>query len=145
MIPFDREDAQMLHHIVKDVMADRLAYDAEYTEKDRQVVDKLGELADAAATGTVLAVTGRDLTDDRGTNAEARKLFHKILNAELDHWVPNASQRLLHRAGAVLGVPQPKPRRDDCGPTEFDHALIHDWVGSAYLLRCSTCLRLYRG
>lgn len=141
MIVFGPEDALMLHHIAHDVLPDRLAYDSGYTDQDRKTVAKLQQMADQHETAVVLS--GADLTDEHGTDAEARALFQQIVQAELDHWVPNASQRLLYRAGMVLGVPQPQPRREDCGPARSAHALVHDWVASRYLLRCATCLRLF--
>jgi hypothetical protein len=59
--------------------------------------------------------------------------------------VPNTSQRLLHRAGRIVGIHQPNPSLGftDCGPDAGDHALISDWVAGLYLHRCSDCFRLF--
>ena len=58
----------------------------------------------------------------------------------------NASQRLLFRAGAALGVKQPDPSRvrADCGAARADHATVPDWVSTLYVHRCINCARLFR-
>lgn len=77
---------------------------------------------------------------------DVREMFTKIVRAELDNWVPGASQRLLFRAGATVGLDQPDPRDAagrDCGPDRGDHATFPDWVAGVYVHRCATCFRLY--
>lgn len=76
---------------------------------------------------------------------EAHEMFRQIVAAELDNWVPNASQRLLYRSGGIVGINQPDPSkgRPDCGPEREQHCLISDWVAGLFLMRCSSCFRLY--
>ena len=138
MILFTDKDAQMLNHVV-DVIGDRMHHEDGYTEQDEATVKKLDELAKSPCTAVVI------LGDE--VDAEARQMFQAIVQAELRHWVPGASQRLLYRAGRALGIGQPNPAqgRPDCGPDRADHALISDWVAGLYLLRCSSCFRLYEG
>jgi hypothetical protein len=136
MILFTEEDRQMLNHIV-DVVGDRMHHEDGYTEQDGRTLSKLDKLAKTPATAVVV------LADD--VDAEARQMFQAIVRAELRHWVPGASQRLLYRAGRVVGIEQPNPAkgRRDCGADRTDHALISDWVAGLYLHRCSSCFRLF--
>lgn len=136
MILFTEEDRQMLNHIV-DVVGDRMHHEDGYTEQDSRTLGKLDKLAKAPATAVVV------LADD--VDAEARQMFQAIVRAELRHWVPGASQRLLYRAGRVVGIEQPNPAKgqSDCGADRADHSLINDWVSGLYLHRCSSCFRLF--
>lgn len=138
MIHWTEADLQFLNHTV-DVMGGRFHHEDGYTEQDRQTMKKLEALAKA---GAALTVDGSEQHWKSGLDT-----FRRIVNAELDHHVPGASQRLLFRAGAALGVKQPDPSRaarEDCGVTRAEHSLIGDWVGAMRLMRCSTCFRLFR-
>lgn len=138
MIVFNDDDRPMLHHVV-DVICDKMHMEKdEYTEEDRETVRKLNETSEK--TTTTLLITGDDVSQ-----GEAYDMFAKIVDAELRNWVPGASQRLLYRAGAVLGIAQPNPQYGtaDCGPATSDHALIATWVVGRYVYRCSSCFRLF--
>lgn len=140
MIHFTQGDAQMLNHTV-DVIGDRMHHEDGYTDQDRATVTKLDKLAKA---GAAVVITGAELADEpHDADPQVRQMFQDIVKAELAHWVPGASQRLIYRAGLVLGVHQPMPRRDDCGPERINHALVSYWVAGLYLHRCSTCFRLF--
>lgn len=137
MIIFTDRDRQMLNHVV-DVIGDRMRHEDGYTEQDERTVTKLDKLAKSPTTSIVI------LADD--VDAEARQVFQAIVQAELRAWVPGASQRLLYRAGRIVGIEQPNPAKGqpDCGSDVADHALINDWVAGLYLHRCSTCFRLFQ-
>lgn len=136
MIIFTDKDRQMLNHVV-DVIGDRMRHEDGYTEQDEQTVTKLDKLAKSPTTSVVV------LADD--VDAEARQMFRAIVQAELRAWVPGASQRLLYRAGRIVGIQQPNPAKGqpDCGPDVANHALFSDWVAGLYLHRCSDCFRLF--
>lgn len=136
MILFTEDDRQMMKHVV-DVVGDRMHHEDGYTDQDRRTLDKLDRLSKSPATAVVV------LADD--VDAEARQMFQAIVRAELRHWVPGASQRLLYRAGRIVGIQQPNPAhaQADCGADRADHALISDWVAGLYLHRCSSCFRLF--
>lgn len=130
---FDRDDTQMISHAV-DVMGDRLSDGNDYTEQDGVTVTKLGELGTPA-----LVVDGAEHTD-----YELRAMLRRIVTAELDHWVPDASQRLIYRASRALGESFPRARAGDHGPDPADHVLVAEWVAGLYLRKCATCQRLFR-
>lgn len=136
MILFTEADRQMMNHVV-DVIGDRMRHEDGYTEQDERTVTKLDRLAKSPTTSIVV------LADD--VDAEARQMFQAIVRAELAHWVPDASQRLLYRAGRIVGIEQPNPAKGqrDCGAERADHALISDWVAGLYLHRCSNCFRVF--
>lgn len=128
----------MLAHVVE-VMGDRMHHEDGYTEQDEATMTKLEELSKA---GPALTATSgpQDYRAELG-------MFMRVLDAELDNWVPDASQRLLFRARRVLGadgIPDPAYGRSDCGPERGDHALFTDWIGDRYVHRCASCFRLYR-
>ncbi|AKA61699.1 hypothetical protein SEA_YDN12_32 [Streptomyces phage YDN12] len=133
MIYFRREDAQMLKH-VDEVIGDRLHGDDSYEPEDRDTAAKLGLLVPPA-----LVITGAELTE-----AQRHVLLRRIVNAELDEWVPGASQRLIFRASRALGFAAAEARRADCGPELKDHATITQWVAGLYLRQCVGCVRLFR-
>lgn len=130
---FDRDDTQMISHTV-DVMGDRISDGNDYTEQDGNTITKLDELKTPA-----LVVDGAEHTD-----YELRAMLRRIVTAELDHWVPGASQRLIYRASRALGESFAKPRAEDHGPNPEDHALTANWVAGLYLRQCATCQRLFR-
>lgn len=70
-------------------------------------------------------------------------IMQDIVRAELKSWVPVASQGVIHRAGKILGVPQPASTGHDCGSEPGQHALFPDWVVGLYVLRCCTCMRIF--
>ena len=137
MIHWTTADAQMLAHVT-DVMNERIAVEGGYEEESKDTMVKLEELSTAGAAVTV--------TSEQQDYRAELGLFLQIVQAELDHWVPNASQRLLFRAGAALGVKQPDPARvrADCGAARADHATVPDWVSTLYVHRCINCARLFR-
>lgn len=135
MLYLGREDAQMMSH-VDEVIRDRMLGDDTYEPDAVATVDKLGKLATPA-----LVIDGAEQTRE-----EAAFLFQDIVKAELHNWVPGASQRLLFRAGAALGFQQPHPELAqvlDCGPATGDHAVFSDWVAGLFVLRCSSCFRIF--
>lgn len=136
MIVFTEADRQMLRHIAE-VVGDRLHHEDGYTDQDREVVDKIEQLS--KLTTTIIVISG-DVEKSNPYQA-----FQQIVRAELAHWVPDASQRLLFRAGRALGVPQPDPvtARPDCGPSARLHSLCSEWVAGVFLYRCTTCFRLF--
>lgn len=103
-------------------------------------MDYIGQGHGQDVTGPAFVVTGVEL-DDKA----AREMFLRILGAELDNWVPDASQRLLYRAGRALGIHHPVMPTDnpDCGAEPGWHALTSDWVAGVFVRRCVTCSRLY--
>ncbi|AKA61769.1 hypothetical protein AVT62_gp31 [Streptomyces phage TP1604] len=133
MIYFGREDAQMLKH-VNEVIGDRLSGDDTYEAENRTTADKLGLLTPPAVL----------LTGDEMTEADAHALLRRVVNAELDQWVPGASQRLIFRASRALGFAAAEARRADCGAELKDHATITQWVAGLYLRQCVGCARLFR-
>lgn len=133
MLYLGREDTQMLEH-VDEVIGDRLSGDDTYEAEGRATADKLGRLTPPAVL----------LTGDEMTEADAHALLRRVVEAELDQWVPGASQRLIHRAGRALGFTYPEPRRSDCGAERGDHVTISQWVAGLHLRQCVGCARLFR-
>lgn len=74
---------------------------------------------------------------------DAAALLHRVVELELMHWVPNASQRLVHRAFTLVGQPHREPQAPDCGPRHRDHPLIATWVAGWYVMQCCRCDRLF--
>lgn len=85
-------------------------------------------------------------TDMTAFTENDQQMFQAIVRAELAHWVPGSSQRLLYRAGRITGFPQPDPEEGtrDCGNHYRDHVLFPDWVAGLYLKRCADCFRLFQ-
>lgn len=139
MIHWTNDDVQVLAHVAE-VMTDRMLTEGGYTDEDRATMAKLEELAKA---GPAVTVTGE--APDYQAELD---LFQRVVSAELDNWVPNASQRLLHRASLALNkgyIPNPATAsHGDCGPERGSHALVTAWAGSLYVYRCASCFRLYR-
>lgn len=109
----------------------------EYGNCDDMSVKKLRRLGDHSG----IMVTGCKITGDQG-----RTLLKEVVRGELDHWVPDASQRLIGRASLVLGLDvllDPQIEKDH-GPRPQDHALIGDWVCGIYVMRCATCAHLFK-
>lgn len=75
---------------------------------------------------------------------EAAALFRAVVLAEVRNWVPDVSQRLIRRAGAVL-IEQSMsiPEEPDHGPDRSMHNVVHGWVGGLYLACCAGCHRLF--
>lgn len=139
MIRWTNNDKAMLDHVVE-VINDRMCEADGYNDDDRATMAKLEELAKA---GPALTVTG-----EQRDHPTELSLFEQIVTAELNNWVPGASQRLIFRASRALNVghyPDPAlAARTDCGPERGAHALAANWAGSLYVYRCATCFRLYR-
>lgn len=139
MIHIRRDERQMIEN-AHDVMDDRITSEPdEYDDADTRAVLHLDVMA-KTETGQ-LVVDGAELND-----IDARRLMRQIVEAELDAWVPNASQRLLWRASWALGVPMnhSAPRDPDCGAEPSWHALTSAWVAGLFVRHCATCHRLFR-
>lgn len=139
MIHINNDEKQMIQNAAE-TMDNRVCSEpTEYTDADTRAVLHLTVVG--ASETSALVLTGAEM--DHQT---ALKLFRKVVQAELKNWVPNASQRLLHRAGHALGVRHPVMLSDasDCGAEPGWHALIPDWVGGEiFVRRCVTCCRLF--
>ena len=136
MLYLGREDAGMLSH-VDEVIGDRLSGDDTYEDAERATADKLGKLVTPS-----LVIDGGEMTA-----AECTTLMRQVVLAEMDNWVPGASQRLLCRAGAALGIELANlvTGNPDCGLEPRWHALVSDWTAGVYVRRCVTCGRRYKG
>lgn len=134
MIFFAKDEGRMLLHIAE-VMGDRM--DDTYEPEDEVTLDKVEAVGKA---GSALVITGAEQS-----HMDAAQMFHVVVRSELDHWVPDASQRLIHRAGHALGVRHPVMLSDnpDCGAEPGWHALVADWIAGIYVRRCVTCCRIY--
>lgn len=133
MINITANDAHLAHIAAEWLQDDE---DRSYDADDRQSIQNLKTIDRG------LLVTGAEQTP-----AEADILLREVVQAELDSWVSNASQRLINRAGLVLGtgVPVLDPiLADDHGPNPGDHSLIQDWVCGIFVLRCCTCAHLFK-
>lgn len=139
MIVFTQNDRQMLTHITE-VINDRMLSDDGYEGEDHATVGKLSAVAKRLEAGPVLVV-GHDQPEDV---ANASSLMRSVLEAELNNWVPNASQRLLHRAATLLGYRFSTPTQEDHGPNPGDHALFPGWLGGVFVRQCATCARVFR-
>lgn len=136
MFTWTEEDVTFMKH-VQEVMDDRMSDSNGYTDQDRRSLAKLETLADPAAT--VVIVNKGTLPRDVATLQ-----IQDIVRAEMQNWVPNASQRLIRRASVMLDLPcMPVPMYEDHGPDRSKHTLLPDWVGGLYLMRCATCNRLF--
>lgn len=140
MIPWTDNDRRFAIHTVE-VMGDRLRCNDGYTEQDEDALDKLSRLGNGPKnSGVALLLTGDELS-----GLEAYDLYKSVVQANVDNWVSGSSQRIVYRAGRVLGfegyqlggVP-------DHGPERAAHPLIPDWVGGVYVQRCTGCARLFR-
>lgn len=135
-----RHDERQLIERAHDVMDDHMSSEPdEYTDADTRAVLHLDVMAKAETSQ--LVVTGAELN-----HIDARRLMRQIIEAEMAHWVPNASQRLLWRASWALGVPlnHAAPVAPDCGAEPGWHALVGDWVAGLFVRHCVTCHRLFR-
>lgn len=139
MLVFSKEEMQMVGHAAE-VMDDRISNEPdEYNDADATSTAKLDAMSRAKTVA--LVVTGAEMD-----SASARHLMGQIVNAEMDHWVPGASQRLLYRASRALGVSTASIHlytEPDCG-SKTAHALVTDWVADIYVVRCVVCGRLDR-
>ena len=130
----DAHTAQRGTEWLEDAAEDRHSgYD--FTREDRDSIKKLSKMQRG------LLVTG-----DEQTEEEAEALLREVLSSEMDHWVPNASQRLINRAALILaGSHLLDPILEmDHGHNPGDHALTQDWVCGIFVLRCVTCARLFK-
>lgn len=135
MIHFAHEDRQMLEHLSES----RVGCLADYTDHDERVADKVGQVS-KIETGS-LVVTGEVLNEEK-----ARHILSEVIEAELNHWIPGASQRLIYRASRALEMSARVPITwNDCGNEPHWHALVRDWIAGKTYMRCATCHRLYKG
>jgi hypothetical protein len=120
-----------------EVMQDMVLGHDGYTPDDEAALGKVQQIGKG---GTALVVTGEDLDVKQLT-----EIMREVISAELAHWVPDASQRLIWRAARALGFePTPRPGYVDCGAERIDHPLVPAWEYGLYLMRCSACARLFR-
>lgn len=90
--------------------------------------------------------SGLLITGDTLKQTEAEALLREVVKTEVEHWVPDASQRLIRRASLALGFENlldPDFQKDH-GPLPQDHALVMDWVVGIYVARCATCAHLFK-
>lgn len=138
MFTWTAEDVTFMKHI-QEVMSDRMSDGNDYTEDDRRSLAKLETLADSDVRIVSVIASKAALPRDTETLH-----LQDIVRAELTHWVPNSSQRLIRRAAVMLDLPvMPVPAAEDHGDDRSAHALIPDWVGGLYLMRCATCNHLF--
>lgn len=139
MIHIRHDERQMLSHTHEQIDDRTRCYPDEYSDADTRAVLHLNVMA-TAETGQ-LVIDGAELN-----HIDARRLMRQIIEAEMAHWVPNASQRLLWRASWALGVPlnHAAPVAPDCGAEARWHALTGDWVAGLFVRHCVTCHRLFR-
>jgi len=79
------------------------------------------------------------------TDEQVSLMYRDVVRAEIANWVPEASQRLIQRVSRIVGAPVvPDATEADHGSNPGDHALMSDWVAGIYVLRCSTCQRLFK-
>lgn len=135
MISFNINDGHMATR-ASEVMQDLyLEGEGDFTRDDYDSAKKLGQLRRG------LLVTG-----DEQTQVESEALLKEVVAAELERWVPDASQRLINRASGALGFAgllDPVLAADH-GDNPRDHALSQDWVCGIFVLRCVTCARLFK-
>lgn len=120
--------------MLSDALEDR-AYAKDNPDMSADKLEALGRL------GHGFVLTGAELP-----TADAEKLLREVVRTEIEHWVPNSSQRLIDRASRALGY---EPLIDpmitpDHGPLPQDHALIMDWVLGLYVGRCVTCGHMFK-
>ena len=136
MLHIGYRDRDFLSH-TGEVMQDLLYGRDGYTPGDEAALGKVQQLGKGNAA---LVVTGEDLDVKQLT-----EIMREVISAELAHWVPDASQRLIWRAARALGFePTPRPGYVDCGAERIDHPLVPAWEYGLYLMRCSACARLFR-
>lgn len=133
---FGREANQIIKHVV-DVMHVQMDMGCSYREEDVTTINKLTDLR-----GPSLVITGEELDLQ-----ESQYLFRRIVRSEIDHWVPDASQRLLSRAALALNLTEAYTGRliasdPDCGPGESQHVWTMDCVAGVDCARCTWCCRL---
>lgn len=139
MMHIRQDELGMFRH-VEETMDDRIMDNPdEWDDKDHRAMDHIGRIG-KTPTGAVV-VTGEELN-----MIDARRLFKGVVEAELDNWVANASQRLITRAARALEVPfrYHVTLAADCGAEAHWHALVSDWVAEIFVMRCATCGHLYR-
>ena len=137
MIHFTEDDALMLRHTA-DVMSERISSDSSYSENDQNVADRIERMGQGRQS---VLITGDELD-----HQDALVLYRNVVHAELNAWVPDASQRLLQRVGHALGVRHPLflTGNRDCGAEPGWHALHTDWIAGIFVRRCTTCGRAYK-
>lgn len=134
MIHLGYHDCVFISHVAE-VVQDRIYEGNGYTSEDERACGKLEQIGRSG--GVVL--TGDELSED-----EATALLRRVVLAEMEHWVPNVSQRLIRRAFLALGRHRAPAIVDDHGGKRTDHALVPDWVAGVYLMQCVTCRRLFQ-
>jgi hypothetical protein len=134
MIHLGYHDCVFISHVAE-VVQDRIYDGNGYTSEDERACEKLEQIGRSG--GVVL--TGDELSED-----EATALLRRVVLAELENWIPNASQRLIRRAVLALGGHMTEAVAKDHGGRRINHVLIPDWVAGIYLMRCVTCHRLFQ-
>lgn len=141
MIHFDgTEETQLMLRHTANEMRDSILSTGGYTEEDDAVVDKIETMGQS---GSSLVLTGAEMTAH-----EMDALMRKVIRAEVDNWVADTSQRLLHRAFLALGyrygAEHILTESPDCGAEFSWHALVREWLLGDTYMRCVTCGHLYK-
>jgi hypothetical protein len=125
-------DRDFLNHSAE-VMQDRMWELGGYERDDKSACKKLAALGNG---GTALVVTGVEMSaHDRVA------MLHRVIDAEVAHWVPGSSQRLISRAAGALGVVLRFVNDTDCGPEAQHHVLATIHVCGKNYRRCNQCGR----
>lgn len=135
MIHIDMNDRRLIRHAAT-VMEERILCTDGYTDEDGVAVEKLSVMGDG---GNALVITGADVDSDA-----AVELLDRVVRAEIAHWVPGASHRLIRRAAASLGFSTPRELLyddgHDCG--DGHHKPITQWIGKRTYPCCAVCGRV---
>jgi hypothetical protein len=130
------EELAMFKHTAE-VMNDRLCDSGdEYSDNDSRAVDHIDDIGKSGTSALVL--TGQDLSI-----VDCNRLMDQIVRAEVAHWVPNASQRLIRRAGLALGFSMHRFEHLDHGAELRWHAVVRQWQWGTAYLQCVDCGRLF--
>lgn len=137
MLHIGHDERGMIEH-AHETMNDRIMSEpTEFEDADTRAVLHLDVMGKAETSQ--LVVTGDEIDVD-----EARNLMRRVVIAEINNWVPNASQRLVWRASSALehrvGF---RPDHLDCGDDRRQHYLVDEWAAGIFVRRCVTCQRLY--
>lgn len=82
--------------VTAETMQDLILSEVGWEPEDQAACTKLEAMGNG---GTALVVTGGKLDP-----SQAHELMGSVIAAELENWVPGASQRLVRRAAAALGI-----------------------------------------
>ena len=128
----EHTDRDFLKHSAQ-VMQDRMWELGGYEPEDETACEKLKAMGDG---GTALVVTGVEMSA-----RDRMAMLHRVIDAEVAHWVPGSSQRLICRAAGALSIGLRLINDTDCGSEDKDHALAAVYIGGKDYRRCKTCGR----